>query len=225
MGNGCKQAKNGLSDWSGQTGAVIVAHPDDETLWAGGLLLTHPEARWHIVTLCRASDSDRAGKFEKILGAYNAAGAMGDMDDGPEQTPLNLADIETAILQLLPANQYDLILTHSPAGEYTRHRRHEETAQAVLGLLRSNRLRTSALWMFAYQDHHRDSFPQPINFADIHYPLTPAVWTQKYELITKIYGFSTESWEAQTTPKTEAFWIFSSFDEVEKQIRKRSETQ
>ena len=23
--------------------AVVVAHPDDETLWAGGLLLSHPE--------------------------------------------------------------------------------------------------------------------------------------------------------------------------------------
>jgi LmbE family N-acetylglucosaminyl deacetylase len=23
--------------------AVIVAHPDDETLWAGGLMLMHPE--------------------------------------------------------------------------------------------------------------------------------------------------------------------------------------
>lgn len=225
MGNGCEQTKDGLSDWSGQTGAVIVAHPDDETLWAGGLLLTHPEAEWHIVTLCRASDSDRAAKFEKILGEYNAIGAMGDMDDGPEQTPLNLADIETTILQLLPANRYDRILTHSPAGEYTRHRRHEETAQAVLGLLQSHRLRTSALWMFAYQDHHRDHFPKPIGFADVQYQLAPTIRSRKHELITKGYGFSTDSWEAQTTPKTEAFWVFRSFEEVEKQIHKRSETQ
>ena len=32
-------------------GVVIVAHPDDETLWAGGTLLMHPDCRWTVVTL------------------------------------------------------------------------------------------------------------------------------------------------------------------------------
>jgi len=30
--------------------AVIVAHPDDETLWAGGLLIDHPE--WDVFVAC-----------------------------------------------------------------------------------------------------------------------------------------------------------------------------
>jgi LmbE family N-acetylglucosaminyl deacetylase len=32
--------------------AVIVAHPDDETLWAGGTILEHPSNDWFIVCLC-----------------------------------------------------------------------------------------------------------------------------------------------------------------------------
>jgi LmbE family N-acetylglucosaminyl deacetylase len=45
--------------------AVIVAHPDDETLWAGGTILSHPSWQWFIVCLCRGSDKDRAPKFLK----------------------------------------------------------------------------------------------------------------------------------------------------------------
>ena len=40
--------------------AVIVAHPDDETLWAGGMILAHPLWDWLIVCLCRSSDTERA---------------------------------------------------------------------------------------------------------------------------------------------------------------------
>ena len=47
--------------------AVVVAHPDDETLWAGGLLLGHPEWSPFIVTLCRGQDPDRAPKFQRAL--------------------------------------------------------------------------------------------------------------------------------------------------------------
>ena len=39
---------------------VVSAHPDDETLWAGGLLLSHPEWEPFIVTLCR--DARRAAR-------------------------------------------------------------------------------------------------------------------------------------------------------------------
>ena len=52
--------------------AVIVAHPDDETLWAGGTILSHPNHNWYIVCLCRASDSERATRFYETLKILNA---------------------------------------------------------------------------------------------------------------------------------------------------------
>ena len=71
-----------------KTAAVIVAHPDDETLWAGGTILTHPGINWVILTLCRKSDPDRAPRFFKAIEQFGAKGLMADLDDGPDQKPL-----------------------------------------------------------------------------------------------------------------------------------------
>ena len=109
--------------------AVIVAHPDDETLWAGGLILSHPEWSLRIASICRGDDADRAPKFQKVLARLNAEGGMANLDDGPEQTPLSDHMLRETVLSLLPERDYDLIITHAPCGEYTRHRRHEEVSR------------------------------------------------------------------------------------------------
>jgi LmbE family N-acetylglucosaminyl deacetylase len=190
--------------------AVIVAHPDDETLWAGGQILAHPECRWEIVTLCRGSDPDRAPKFRRVLEHLGATGAMADLDDGPEQEPLAEAEVQDAILSLLSGTAFDGILTHGPEGEYTRHRRHEEVSRAVAGLWRSGRLTARRLCLFAYEDGGRAYLPQPRKDAHRVETLPESIWQRKHGIIRDIYGFSEESWEARTTPREEAFWCFES---------------
>ena len=81
--------------------AVIVAHPDDETLWAGGTILSNPLWNCFIICLCRGNDTDRAPKFYEALNVLKADGIMGDLDDGPEQKPLAEGEVESAILKLL----------------------------------------------------------------------------------------------------------------------------
>jgi LmbE family N-acetylglucosaminyl deacetylase len=188
--------------------AIIVAHPDDETLWAGGTILSNPEWRCFVVCLCRKNDADRAPKFAKALNALGAHGIMGDLDDGPTQSPLNIDEVENAILQLLPSGHFDLVITHSNKGEYTRHRRHEETGTAVINLWNKGKLDTTKVWAFAYEDHNRDYFPVSIEDAPVFNSLPHPVWEQKYHIINDIYGFDKHSWEAQATPKEEAFWQF-----------------
>lgn len=64
---------------------MIVAHPDDETLWSGGTILKYPRWHWEIHTLCRTSDPDRSDKFYRMLSVYGANGIITDYDDRPKQ--------------------------------------------------------------------------------------------------------------------------------------------
>ena len=186
---------------------VIVAHPDDETLWAGGTLLMHPDSCWTVVSLCRRDDPDRAGRFHRAMEHYGAKGVMGDLDDGPEQKPVRMIDIEDVILNLLPSDRYDLIITHGLWGEYTSHRRHEEVAKAVMALRESGRLSAEAVWMFAYEDGGRKYLPKPMADADVYIRLPENIWEEKHRIVREIYGFEADSFEAKTTPKEEAFWV------------------
>lgn len=186
---------------------VIVAHPDDETLWAGGTLLMHPDSCWTVVALTHKSDLDRASRFHKAMEAYKALGILGDLDDGPGQKPLRTIEVEDTIMDLLPAHRYDLVLTHSLWGEYTRHRRHEEVAKAVLALRESERVWTGDLWMFAYEDGGGKYLPRPAANCDTTIRLPQDIWRRKYEILTDVYGYSPDSFEARTTPKEEAFWV------------------
>ena len=209
--------------WNFKNCMLIVAHPDDETLWAGGIVLTNPEANWEIISLCRKSDTDRNPKFFRALKELNAIGDIGDLDDGVEQIPLESSHVKQVILSLLKKKEYDLIITHSIKGEYTRHRRHEETGNAVLSLMEKGKLIAKELWMFAYKNGGKEYYPSAIDNADIFTVLPEEIWNKKQKIITDIYGFSSESWEAKTNPKVEAFWCFKSVDEVRKKFISRSE--
>jgi LmbE family N-acetylglucosaminyl deacetylase len=194
--------------------AIIVAHPDDETLWAGGTILNHPEWKCFIVCLCRRSDAERAAKFKNALKVLGVDGIMGDLDDGPHQHPLKENEVEVAILQLLPETHFDLVITHSVLGEYTRHLRHEEISKAVMILWHERKIVAKELWTFAYEDGNKQYFPQPIKKASLYYILTDSIWQQKYDIITKIFGFEKDSWEAQTTPKGESFWQYTNAADI-----------
>lgn len=188
--------------------AVIVAHPDDETLWAGGILLSHPGWNVFVLSLCRASDHDRAPKFARALKVLNAKGTMGDVDDGPLQQSLDEEDVQELIVDLLPVRQYDLVITHHPRGEYTRHLRHEETGKSVIKLWSKGNIATHQLWCFAYEDGGREYYPRAVEKDTLVFPLDKEIWERKYKLIRETYGFDKDSWEAHTTPTKESFWQF-----------------
>ena len=199
-----------LTDNPGTVG-VIVAHPDDETLWAGGTLLLHPRWQCMVFALCRASDAERAARFYRVLEAFGATGEMADLDDGPAQDPLPDQQVAQTILALVNGRQFDLLFTHGPMGEYTYHLRHVETSRVVQRLWAGGELTAGQLCLFAYEDGGRAYYPRPRADAGVTIPLPPAILQEKTRIIRDIYGFAPDSWEAQAIPVTEAFQcIFSS---------------
>ncbi|RXG11658.1 GlcNAc-PI de-N-acetylase [Leeuwenhoekiella aestuarii] len=188
---------------------VIVAHPDDETLWCGGTVLNFPEANRFIACLSRKNDLDRAPKFRSALKQLKADGIMGDLDDGPEQVPLRPKDVEKFVLNLIPHKYFDLIITHDPSGEYTRHLRHEEIGAAVIKLWHGNKIATRELWTFAYEDSNKAYFPKNRKEAPIQNILSESIFKMKSKIINEVYGFLPDSFESQCNPKAEAFWKFT----------------
>lgn len=204
------------------TAALVVAHPDDETLWASGTVLMHQGWQWTVVSLCRGGDRDRAPRFLRAVQELGGTGRIGDLDDGPEQPPIPETQIQQVLLSLLPSEHFDFVLTHSPYGEYTRHRRHEETSKAVVSLWEKGLIGADEVWMFAYEDSGKgggDDLPRAIKTAHLMVQLPEEIWWGKYRTITDIYGFSPESYEARTTPREEAFWCFRSPIEFQKWLK------
>ena len=63
------------------TALVLVAHPDDETIWMGGTILAYPNIDWTIFCLCRGDDPDRAPKFRRVLKFLGAHGTISNLED------------------------------------------------------------------------------------------------------------------------------------------------
>lgn len=193
---------------------MLVAHPDDETLWAGGTLLMHGGWTTFVGTLCRAEDEDRSPKFFRALDLLGAKGAMADLDDGPAQVALGAEQVRATLLSLVPIEHLDLIMTHAPKGEYTRHLRHEEVSRSVFRMWACGEIQSRELWLFAYEDGGGRHLPRAEDRADVLVDLSDEVWSVKRSLLTEIYGFVPDSWEVRTTPRREAFWRLVSPDDA-----------
>ncbi len=187
---------------------VIVAHPDDETIWMGGLIIRHPDWEWYIFSLSRAADTDRQPRFLKAAKELNADAAISDLDDSPVLASLSpdLHEIKNRIRNNRFGDTFDYIFTHGPIGEYTRHPRHEQVHSAVTELVEADEL-SGTLMFFAYNDSNGMHLPQPADDAHIRIALTNSELDKKKAIIQYIYGFSENSFELDSAGPIESFCI------------------
>ena len=193
--------------------AIVVAHPDDEIIWAGGLVLRHRDWSWCVLALCRADDPDRAPKFRRVCELIGAAGTISDLDDGNPLRPIDpYSEIGDRVLACLGDRKWDLVLTHGSNGEYG-HERHRQMHQVVAALVDCGKLRARRLWTFAYEAVSPAGECRPAPWANLTVDLSPEQLAEKRRIVRDEYGYPEDGFEVRACISPETFSVVRRGDE------------
>lgn len=159
---------------------MIVAHPDDETLWGSGHLAS---GGWLVVCLTNGNNPTRSQEFLAVMKASGNVGlmlsypdkVMGLRDDWHATYDQMQKDIET----VLTCQPWDTIVTHNAAGEYG-HQHHKMTHTLVTDAYDQNNL-TSPLFVFGKYYKAADLLEHPDNELPT---LSDDALAQKEQLLT-----------------------------------------
>ncbi|MCU0679623.1 MAG: PIG-L family deacetylase [Planctomycetes bacterium] len=193
----------------GKKALVIVAHPDDETIWMGGFILLHPELDWTIFSLCRASDPDRAPKFRRICEIFRAKAIISDVpDENDTPTGRLKATIKLAVKKKIGSKRFDYIFTHGANGEYG-HPVHKEAHLAVTELLKKKILHAQMVWYFNYKKESTGKRPSMTakRDSDFIFPLSGQVFQKKKRLQAEVHGYAWNGIDNSMCTNPEAFII------------------
>jgi LmbE family N-acetylglucosaminyl deacetylase len=129
---------------------VIVAHPDDELLYAGAAILSNPKRVWNLVIATHVAAS-RRGREALAVGEALRANSIENRYhflEHPDQKDEADGGIDArrfcAQIAALPVGTSDFVYTHGENGEYG-HRAHKGVHRLVLETLPGNPVRTFAL--------------------------------------------------------------------------------
>ena len=186
---------------------VVVAHPDDETIWMGGALARFKNIHWTILALCRKSDPDRMPKFMRVAKYYGACGIICDLEDeGLLSVSQSIPEIIKIIRRELPKKTFDVVFTHGANGEYG-HPRHKGAHRAVKQMLAKGELRAREVFFFAYKLDHAQKIAIPNQNARYFLELSNKEWQAKRNVIKKLYGFRPHIFENRRCSKIESFSV------------------
>lgn len=139
---------------------MIVAHPDDETIFAGNQLSHHS---YFIVCLTNGNNIQRAKEFMAVLEKTNNEGVILSFPDKTNKKrdswETSEVDIKKTIQNYIKKEDWNTIVTHNPQGEYG-HIHHKKTSawvtQYTIQAQKTNQLYYFALYFKKQQTPTHD---------------------------------------------------------------------
>ena len=179
---------------------VITAHPDDETLFFGGTILSRPHEEWTVVCL---TDGNADGRGDERMAELDEAcellGVQSVIKASFEDTYDQNLDQRKLKKFFATLPEVDNIFTHGPLGEYG-HPHHIQTSYAVHKFFNE-----SIIW-----------HPAINCFATKREVLTEAQYNRKLEILAKVYNQELMRFSRFIHFPSEELYTQSSLDEVEK---------
>ena len=144
------------TNFSNYQNIMIVAHPDDESIWGGIHLLQN---NYLVICLTNGNNQTRAKEFYKVMEQTHNTGIILDYPDKTNGKRDNWKkvyhDIEEDLNYILSNHTFTTIVTHNPKGEYG-HAHHKMTSAIVTSITKDINL-TSNLKYFGH--YYRKSNP------------------------------------------------------------------
>lgn len=133
---------------------VIVAHPDDETLFFGGLIYSTKDVDWSVIVVTDANaDGMGQKRHDQLKQACELLGVkevyQWDLPDQYSQR-LNQEEIKARLANFIQQHStINKVYTHGPAGEYA-HPHHQDVSFAVHSYFLEQENPFNEVWSVAY---------------------------------------------------------------------------
>lgn len=168
----------------GERNAIVVAHCDDETLFAAGLPLRFADREWTVIA-CSIPRIDpvRADRFHAACRTLGVEGrVLPEVETEPGQR-LNG-------LEVINLDSFDCIVTHNAWGEYG-HNQHRHVHEFVKGRIKNQKLIT-----FGYREGGKGEFSLELTHGELGRKLqalqcydhiSPSDGKPKWEALIEVY--------------------------------------
>jgi LmbE family N-acetylglucosaminyl deacetylase len=132
---------------------LIYAHPDDETIFAGGLMLAYPEWEWTLLRMTGANDPEREENHAHALDLFRAEGVnvKAHCFNGTDEWLNWIGRTQWAAALAQARGNPDVVFTHGLRGEYGHP--HHIALHHIVNTLYDN------VWHF-FHPSHRPEEPQ-----------------------------------------------------------------